>query len=504
MAESNVESSSCEISSPVSVDGSDRRLSSSSKRLDLQRFGRDLTQGSIPVHLVVFSLPMLAGNVVQNAYNIINAMWVGKFLGARELAAVTVSFPIVFMLVAAAGGLTMASGILVAQFAGARDWTHLRRVVQTSVTLVGCIGLAVVPLGEYLAPSILAGLRVSPGVYPLAVSYLRVFLFTIPSSFGVFLLMSMMRGLGDSKTPLYFQSVALALTTLLVPVLMFGWLGLPRMGLNGSAWASVLMQAGNVVAMFLYLRRKDHILAVRWHQLGIHWPTAWVTVKIGLPAAVQQSLVSLGMLVVLRFVNAFGQNATAAFGAAMRIDQLAFMPAMTLGMAVSTVVGQNIGARQFDRVREVFRWAVAIGGGITALVSLLALAVPQLLLRIFLNDLPAIGIGVGYLRIVGASYVLLALLFIGNGVLNGAGHTFITTLITLVSLWVVRVPLAAYLSGHLHRVEGIWWAMVLSSALSAACSLGCYLAGIWKRPVVRHTPASLRKSSVDLSAGPQE
>ncbi|MBI3945852.1 MAG: MATE family efflux transporter [Armatimonadetes bacterium] len=434
---------------------------------------------------------MLAGNVIQNAYNIINSMWVGKFLGARELAATTVSRPVIFMLIAAAGGLTMASGILVAQYSGARNWEHLRRVVQTSVTLVGAISLAIVPLGVWLAPLILSHLRVAPGAYALAVSYLRVFLMTIPPSFGVFLIMSMMRGMGDSKTPLYFQGSALALTAILTPILMFGWLGFPRLGLNGTAWASVVMQAANVAAMFVYLRRKDHILAMDWRHLGIHWPTAWLTIKIGLPSAIQHSLMSLGMLVVLRFVNAFGQNATAAIGAAMPIDQLAFMPSMTIGMAVSTLVGQNIGARKLERVRETFSWSALIAGGIGLLVSLVAMSAPGLLLRAFLNDAEAIRIGVGYLRIVSVSYVLLALVCVGNGVLNGAGHTFITTFITLISLWVVRVPLTAYLSGHMHRVEGIWWAMVLSTVLSAACSLGCYRAGIWKRPVVRHAPVKL-------------
>jgi len=460
----------------------------SSARETENRHGRDMTRGSIPHHLVMFSLPMLAGNIIQTAYSLVNAMWVGKFLGKTDLAAVTVSFPVIFLLIAIAGGLTMGTSILVAQYVGARSWDHLRKVVQTSTVMLCCVSVGLLIIGQLCAPWILSHMDTPNDVYALAASYMRVILFTIPFSFGFFLTAAMLRGVGDSKTPLYFQTGALILTAIFDPILMFGWLGFPRFGLNGTAIASTSMQAVGMFATFIYLYRKDHIVAPDWKTLSVDWPTMWLTVKIGFPSIIQQSIVSIGMLFVMGIVNGFGENATAAFGAAMRIDQLAFLPAMTFGMAVSTMAGQNLGASMPHRVKEVFWWGTAICAGITIIMSTFAVTQPQLLLKMFLNDPGVISTGIGYLRIVGSCYIFFAIMFVSNGVINGAGYTFVTTIISLIALWLARVPLAFYLSQHLHRVEGVWYAMAVSSGVSMVISVACYFSGFWKRPVIRHSP----------------
>ena len=312
---------------------------------------------------------------------------------------------------------------------------------------------------------------------------MRIFLLSMPFGFGTFLVVSMLRGVGDLKTPLYFQAGSLLLTAIFDPILMFGWLGFPRLGLNGTAVASVSAQALGVVALFLYLHHKDHVVAPNWRKLRADWPTAWLLLKIGFPSAVQQSFISIGMIFVTGFFNAFGENATAAFGAALRIDQIAFLPAMTFSMAVATLVGQNIGAGRLNRVPEVFRWGIALSG---ATLPLMALTVGAALAAAMFDDAQVMRIGISYLRITGAS-IFMAVLFVGNGVLNGAGHTLATTLIALVSLWVVRVPLAAYLTARMGRVEGVWWAMAASSVASMLVSMGCYYAGLWKRPVGAHS-----------------
>lgn len=449
-----------------------------------------MTIGSIPRHLILFSIPMLAGTAIQNAYTFVNRFWVGKFLGEAQLAAVTVSFPIIFLLIAIAIGLTMGTSILVAQFAGAREWDRLKKVVQTSTVLVGCASLASLIFGETFAAQGLRLMNTPHNVYPLALSYMRIFLFAMPLNFGIFLASSMMRGIGDSKTPLYFQTAGLVGTAILDPILMFGWLGFPKLGLNGTAIATVIMQTLSVLAIFIYLDRKDHMVAPDWGRLSIDWPTFWLTIKIGLPSIVQQSLVSLGMIFVVGIINRFGEIATAAIGAAGPIDQIAFLPAMTIGAAVSTVVGQNIGAGKIDRVKEIFRWAIGICGGMTAIMVMIALFLPRPLLRVFLNDPAALNVGVHYLRIVAISYIFFSVLFIANGVINGAGYTFVTTIITLVSLWVARVPLAIYLSHRMHAVEGVFYAIAISNAVSMSISLACYFHGFWKRPIIRHQPES--------------
>ncbi len=212
---------------------------------------------------------------------------------------------------------------------------------------------------------------------------------------------------------------------------------------------------------------------------------------------VQQSLVSIGMLFVIGFVNHYGTTAAACFGAASRFDQIAFFPAMTIGMAVSTMTGQNIGANKYGRVRLVFRWGLLFGCGITVVVSLLAMFFPRVLLRVFTGDTTVIEAGVQYLHIVGACYVFFAVLFVSNGVINGSGHTFLTTLISIISLWVVRVPLAWALSTHLHRVEGIWYALGISYLTSMLFSLGFYYSGYWRKTVIEHPPLPATQGETD-------
>lgn len=452
------------------------------------KHGRDMTVGSIPRHLIAFSLPMLAGNIVQSAYTFVNRVWVGKFLGEAELAAVTITMPIIFFLVAIAIGLTMGTSILISQFAGANEWDRLKKVVQTSTVMVGLFSMFALVIGELLAAYGLRAMHTPHDVYPMAVSYMRILLITIPLNFGIFLASSMMRGIGDSKTPLFFQGAALIGTAVLDPILMFGWLGVPRMGLNGTAVATVIMQSLAMLAIFIYLDRKDHVVAPDWRRLRIDRPMCWLIVKIGIPTSIQQTLVSAGMIMVVGIINGFGKTADAAFGAGATIDGIAFLPALTFGMAVSTLVGQNIGAGRVERAGEVFRAGIILCGAISLVIAAVVMLIPRLLLIPFLNDAPAMSIAIHYLRIVAVSYLFFSVLFVANGVINGAGYTFVTTIISFVSLYFARVPLAVYLSHRMGRVEGVFYAMTISNAVSMTIALVCYLSGFWKKPIIRHRP----------------
>lgn len=452
------------------------------------KHGRDMTSGSIPRHLIAFSIPMLAGNVVQTLYGFVNAFWVGKKLGEAKLAAVTVSMPVVFLLGAVAMGLTMGTSILVSQFAGAREWDRLRKTIQTSTTILAGLGVVFLAIGWIFAADIMRVMRTPANVYDMSVSYLRIFIISTPAMFLMFLVASALRGIGDSKTPLYFQISALIATAVFDPILMFGWLGSPRLGLNGTAVASTVWQSIGALALIVYMARKKSIVSPDWRRLSIDLSTLGQLLVVSLPSMVQYCLVSLGMAFVVSIVNGFGDIADAAFGAGMRVDQIAFMPALTFGGAVSMLVGQNVGAGRTHRAKEVFRWGVIVCGGITLAIAILCVSAPQPLLSIFLNRPDALTTGVHYLRIVAISYVFFAVLFVSNGVINGAGYTFVTTIITLVALWAGRVPLAAYLSHRMHAVEGVFYAMTISNAISMTISLICYFSGFWKKPIIRHRP----------------
>jgi putative MATE family efflux protein len=460
-----------------------------------------MTTGSIPRHLLLFALPILAGSLLQTAYSFIDAIWVGRFLGTAALAAITVSFPIVFALIALGAGLTLATNVLIAQYFGAHRHGELRKVVDSSLVLIGLLSLVLLLTGELLAPRALRAMETPPEVLPLAVGYIRVYLLALPFSYGLFLTRSMMQGVGDSRRPLYFQTASVLLNTALDPLLIFGLLGFPRLGLNGAAWSNVIAQGITLAALLFYLEWKPTLVTPNWRCPNLDSDAVWTLVRIGLPSAAQQVFVSLGAVFVISIVNRFGPAAVAAYGAGSRIDQIAFMPALTYGLAISTVAGQNLGAGAFHRVRLAFRWGVVQSGSLTLMGSVLAVATPQTLLRIFTTDPEVITLGVLYLRIVGGLYVFLAVMFIANGITNGAGHTLVTTGITVMSLWVVRVPLALFLSRELGSVVGVWYAIGFSFVIGMLLALGYYLSGRWQHPIVRRSLPNTAPLLLDDEAG---
>lgn len=452
------------------------------------KHGRDMTVGSIPRHLIMFSLPMLFGNVIQTLYGLVNAFWVGKCIGKEALAAVTGSFPIVFLLMAVAMGLTIGTGILVAQFAGAKDWDRLKKTIQTSTSLLAFVAVFFCVAGWALAGDIMRWMGTPRDIHDMSAGYLRIYILSMPATFGLFLIASGLRGIGDSKTPLYFQVGALATTAALDPVLMFGWLGFPKLGLNGTAVATAVAQSISVLALIICVARRKSIVSPDWRCLSIHGPTLWQLLVVAVPSMVQQSLVSFGMVFVTSIIMRFGDNALAGFGAGMRVDGIAFMPALTFGGSVAMLVGQNIGAGQVHRAKEVFKWGIIVCGGITLAIAILAVSAPHFLVTIFISEADShevVVIGVNYLRIVAISYVFFAVLFVANGVINGAGYTVVTTVISLIALWVARVPLAYYLSHRMNAVEGVFYAMTISNAVSMSIALCCYLSGFWKKPIIR-------------------
>lgn len=431
---------------------------------------------------------MLAGNVLQTLYSLVNGVWVGKLLGATALAAVTVSMPLVFVLNALVMGLTMAANILVAQYAGARDWSRLRSAVQTSIVIITGLSLVFMVVGMALAGPLLAFIKTPPEVLGAATRYLQIFLLTVPLSFGIFLTAALLRGIGDSKTPVYFQSVSLVINAVLDPILMFGWLGMPKLGLNGTAWATIVSQAIAVAGLVVYTAKKRPLVMPHWRELRVDGATAGRLLVIGLPTAIQHSIISLSMLFLTSVVNRFGGTTVAAFGAGLRIDGVAFMPAMTMGVAVSSLAGQNIGARRYERATEVWRWGNLLSGGISLAIAVVIFAFPRLFLRAFMNSEDPhfheeLAVGVGYLRIMCVTYVLYAVMFVGNGVINGSGQTIITTAFTVVSLGLVRVPLVWWLPEQMGSVTGVWWAMVLSVCIGATLSTGYYFTGRWKHSI---------------------
>jgi putative MATE family efflux protein len=457
-----------------------------------EKLGTDLTVGSIPRHLLRFSIPMLLGNLIQIGYSIINTIWVGHLVGEDAVGAAGVSFPIFFILVGFAMGVTMATMILVSQYYGAKDYGRVEKVVNNSFSLSLMIGV-VLTIAAILSGDFLLGLmKTPPENFAMASGYLKIMLLGFILMYIGFLISSILRGIGDTVTPLIFMSIGVGLNAILDPFLIGGFGPFPRLGLNGAAYATLISQGTALGLGFVYLNRKNHLVAFNPKKFMLDRHITFLVFKIGLPSIISQSLVSIGSMFVTTFVNSFGSAATNAFGAVARMDMFAFMPAMSMSMAVSALTGQNLGAHKPERVKDIFKWGVITTSFITLLISLIAVFLSKIILIMFGlgNDAAVMQIGITYLRIVGSCYIFFAVMFISNGVINGAGHTMITMIFSLLSLWLIRVPFSWLLSKTSLGITGIWVSVALSFVVVMIVSLVYYSSGRWKKSVVIKTPAA--------------
>ena len=446
------------------------------------RMGTDLTEGSIVKHLINFSIPLLLGNVFQALYKTVDSIWVGQFLGAKALGAVSVSFPIIFILISLVTGITMATSVLVAQYAGAKNPEMISKTMNNSFLLLGTVAVIVTTIGIVFNEQILILLNTPQEILAFAVEYLNIYLLGLIFVFGFNVMSAVLNGLGDPRTPVKFLIVATITNIILDPLFIFGVGFIPKMGIAGAALATIISQALALALIVIYLYRTNHIIRPKIKDFKVAGELLWKLIKIGLPAGIQQIVVSMGLTVMVGVINSFGADAVAAFGAASRLDQFAHMPAMSFGVAVSAITGQSLGAAKTERVKEIFKWGSILVSGITAIMVILALAIPKTFLQIFTSDADVLSIGSVYLRIVGLSYIPFSLMFVANGILRGAGDTFPTMVFSFVSLWLIRIPLARYLSSlESLGVNGIWIAISTSSFISMMLSQTYYMLGRWKK-----------------------
>lgn len=446
---------------------------------------RDFTTGSIWQHILAFSWPMFVGNLLQALYNTVDSFWVGRFIGADALGAVSISFPIIFGLVALIMGLTMATTTMVSQYRGAGDNDKVRATVANSLLLILSMGLLSSIAGIVFRVDILNLMRTPPEIMEHAAQYLGIFFFGLVPMFSYNVLSSILRGLGDSRTPLRFLAYAAILNMILDPIFIIGWGPIPALGIRGVAWATVIAQTLSAGLAIRYILRHTTLININLREWRLRWDLVKSLFTIGIPAALQSSIVSFSMIIVTSLVNTFGPTVVAAFGAAQRLDQFAFLPAMSIGLAVSALVGQNLGAGKRERVKEIVKWSTVLTISMTGLITLVALLNPTILIKVFTGEENVLVEGARYLRIVSLNYIPLGLMFIITGVLRGAGDTFASMLISFCTLWLVRLPVAWFLSTKLELgVSGVWWSIVISTTLGLLLNYLYYRTGNWLRKVM--------------------
>ena len=442
---------------------------------------KDLSYGNEGRLILKFAIPMLLGNVFQQLYSVIDSVVVGKYIGKEALAAVGTSSPIIFLLVSFIIGVTMGFTIVVSQYFGAKQLENVKKAINTLYIFMFFTSLVVSIGGILLSSYIFRLIDLDPAIVPNAMLFLNIFLSGLVFLFGYNGTSAILRGLGDSKTPLYFLigSVGLNIILDLIFVPVFHW------GVAGVAIATVISEATAFIAQIIYLNRYHKIVKFSFRDLKFDREIFRKSIRIGLPTGFQQTFVAAGMVALYWIVDQHGVDANAAYSAAGRIDNFAAMPAMSFAIALSTFVGQNMGANRPDRVKAGLRATLIMTTVFSLFISLVTVLFGRILMRMFTNDPVVIAIGGDYLRIIGSFYILFSVMFVINGVLRGAGDTLVPMFISLFSLWIIRIPVAWYLSQKTALgVNGIWWSIPVGWFTGMVLYYLYYKMGRWKKKVV--------------------
>lgn len=440
---------------------------------------KDLTTGKEGKMIFQFAAPMLLGNVFQQLFSVVDSFVVGNFVGKEALAAVGASFPVIFVMVSMIIGIVMGTTVVISQYFGAKDFVNVKRAIDTMYIYSLVAGAVATVAGWILSEPLLRMLGLPEDIMPQATQYLHIYLSGTIIFFGFNGTSAVLRGLGDSKTPLYFLIIA----TVANIILDLLFVAVFKMGVAGAAYATLIAN-GLAFALAIYWLNKTHKL-IRIAIRGLHFDKKVFrqSISIGLPTGIQQTLVAMGALALMGFVNTFGTNVIAGFSVASRLDALATIPAMSFSQALSTFVGQNIGAKKLERIRVGLIATVKMSGIVTIVTTIFMVLAGHLLMSLFTNDPEVIRVGYQYLTIVSIFYLLFTLMFIYNGVMRGAGDTLVPMFFSVLSLWIIRIPLAWYLSGKI-GASGIWWSIPAGWSVGLALSFLYYKSGRWKKKAV--------------------
>ncbi|MBJ8153166.1 MATE family efflux transporter [Bacillus cereus] len=451
-----------------------------SKRLKNQQKDEKATWKSMSMFLV----PLLLSNILQSVGQLFGMVVVGRWLGVKELAAISAFFPLFFLLVSFVIGIGSGSSILIGQAFGARNEERLKAIVGTTLTFTFIIGIILAIVGNVFALNIMRLMGTPENIIDMSVHYARILFISMPVLFLYFSYTTFIRGTGDSKTPFYFLIVSTFLNIILLPILIFGWLGAPKLGVYGAAYASVISTIVTFIVMLIYLKKKNHPLqldeTVRKY-LRMDWELLKLLLRLGIPASINMILVSLSEIAVIAFVNRFGSDATAAYGVVNQVASYVQMPAVSLGITVSIFAAQSIGAKQFNRLQEVIRAGIVMNYIISGILIAFIYLFSREILSLFLTSSNTIEIAHSLVMITLWSYLIFGHAQIIGATMRASGTVLWPTIIGVVSIWLVEVPVAYYLSYHTNLgIKGIWIGYPAAFIVSLLLQYGYYKFS-WKK-----------------------
>ncbi|WP_042350471.1 MATE family efflux transporter [Bacillus massiliigorillae] len=439
---------------------------------------------SLTKSMFSFLIPIIVANILQSVGQVFGIIVVGQTLGVDSLAALSAFFPLLFLLISFAIGIGSGSSILIGQVYGSRNIPKMKEVVGVTLAFTMIISVGVAILGALFTEDILRAMGTPNNILSESVSYAQILFCTLPITFLYMVYTTFMRGVGDSKTPFYFLLISIILNITLLPILMFGWFGLPEFGLNGAAYAVVLSNFITLILLLLFLHKRNHVLRIdkvimsHFHLKGAILKNL---LKLAVPTSISMVALSMSEIAVITFVNNYGSNATAAYGIANQIASYVQIPAMSISIAISVFVAQAVGAEKTSNIKQITKLGITLnyllGGGLILIVYLLA----NPILKIFLNHSEAIEIARSLILISFWSYVILGHTQSISATMRATGTVLWPTLFTICSIWLIEVPAAYYLSHYTTLgIKGVWFAYPLAFIVNLSIQ-NLYYQLIWKK-----------------------
>lgn len=447
----------------------------------------DMTAGNPGKQIVAFAIPMLIGNIAQQLYNTADSVIVGRYVGDNALAAVGSASPILNLLLVLFVGISVGAGIMVSQYFGAKQREDLSGTIGSCITLTAISSLFIMIIGPLVSGPLLSYLDTPESIIGWCESYLNIIFIGIVGMAYYNILGGVLRGLGDSVSALLYLLIA----TIVNIVLDILFVASFDMGVAGVALATAIAQALSAVLCFWKLMRMSDIFDMKKKYLKLHRKYAMMTIRLGLPSGLTQAIFSMAMIIVQSLTNSFGEMFIAANVIVMRVDGFAMMPNFSFGTAMTTYAGQNVGAKELERVDEGAKQGTFIAMGVSAAITALILIFGKYLMGIFTDTSELVDMSMRMMRILAVGYVAMAVTQSLSGVMRGAGDTMTPMWISLITTVAIRVPVAygiAYLTRSEQypggRCESIFFSLLFSWTLGAVVTFICYRWGKWKQKAI--------------------
>lgn len=437
--------------------------------------GTELLEGSIWKGIVSFAIPIFLGNLFQQLYNTVDSLIVGNFLGNDALAAVSSSGSLIFLLVGFFNGIAVGAGVVISQYFGAKDYENLKKAVHTDVAFGLAAGILLTMIGMFLAPQILVWMGTPSSVLPNSIVYFRTY-FAGSLAFVMYnIVMGILQAVGDSRHPLYYlifsSIINVALDLLFVGV--FHW------GVASAALATAISQAASAILCFVRLVRTKEVYQVKIREIRFHANQLRQIIGIGLPSGMQNSIISLANIVVQSNINQFGVLAVAGCGVYSKIEGFAFLPITCFAMSLTTFIGQNLGARQYDRAKKGATFSVVSSVLLAEIVGIIVyFMIPNLAAK-FAKSPNVVEIATRQAHVEALFYCLLAFSHCIAGILRGAGKSMVPMFVMLASWCMIRITYITITVHFIPQIEVIFWAYPLTWSISSIIFLIYFLKGNW-------------------------